>query len=71
MGNKTNINDVLTVSEAAELDFVAEDYKDKKTAIRSLQAKLKRGSSFKHGTDCRKAGDTWLVTREAIEREYK
>jgi len=57
----SNIFDALTISEAAEIAD---------RAVSTLRRNFERGKSFERGVDCRKAGGTWLVTREAIEREY-
>ena len=61
--NNFVINVVLTISEASELEYTP--------SKRALRAIFERGISFKHGIDVRKAGGTWLVTKESIEREYK
>ena len=59
------INDVMTAAEAAQIYDIEPS---------SLRQRLGRGIAFEHGVDCRKTetgrrGD-WLVTREAMEREY-
>ncbi len=59
------INDVMTAAEAAQ------EYKIEQSALRQ---RIQRGVTFKLGVDCRKTetgkrGD-WLVTREAMDREY-
>lgn len=57
-----SINDVFTIKEAAELYGI----KDQS----SLRYRFIRGVSFKEGIDCRKSGGTWIVTKEAMDREY-
>ena len=59
------IDDVLTFAEAEEL------YGLSKGVLRKyVSYELKKGSRFKEGIDYRKSGKTWLITREAMEREY-
>lgn len=60
-----SINDVLTFAEAEALYGLS-----KGTLRKYISYELKKGSRFKDGVDYRKSGKTWLITREAMEREY-
>ena len=60
------INEVLTFSEAERLYGLSEG-----TLRKYVSYELKKGSRFINGVDYRKSGKTWLITRKAMEREYK
>ena len=58
--DEITLNDILTFAEAAEIWGI-----DSST-LRHLATKDK----LKEGTDYRKSGKVWLITKEAMERLY-
>lgn len=59
------INKVLTFAEAEKEYGLAAG-----TLRKYLFQTAKEKQRIKEGTDYRKSGKTWLVTREAMDREY-
>lgn len=55
-----NINDIMTVNEAAEKWGIVEG---------TIRAAIKRGN-FKEGVDYRKAGRITLITKKAMNKIY-
>lgn len=57
----TAIKDTLTITEASQIW---------NKEVSTLRRNFTKGISFKIGVDCRKSGNTWLVTRESMIRVY-
>lgn len=55
------INEVLTISEASKMW---------NKEVSTLRRNFTKGISFERGVDCRKSGNTWLVTRKSMIRTY-